>query len=153
MSTGTTTDVTLVSPARRPFDRAAWALAALAAWPVVILSAWLRPDHRGFGTHQQLGLPPCSFEAMTHVPCPGCGLTTSFTNMAHLHVLDAFRAHLMGPLLFALTLGVALASPIGARRGWSVQGALALPWLTAYLGMTLAAGMITFSIRLAHRFL
>ena len=117
------------------------------------IAAWLQPDHRGFGTHQQLGLPPCSFEAVTHVPCPGCGLTTSFTNMAHLHVVDAFRAHLMGPLLFALTLAVAVAAPGGVRRGWSVIRALSLPWLTIYLGVTLAAGMVTFGVRLAHRFL
>lgn len=153
MSSGTPTDVTLVPPPSGLLDRAAWLVAALASWPVVALSAWLSPDRRGFGTHQQLGLPPCSFEAVTHVPCPGCGLTTSFTNMAHLHVVDAFRAHLMGPLLFALTLAVALAAPVAIRRGWSVQGVLALPWLTAYLGVTLAAGMITFSVRLAHKFL
>jgi hypothetical protein len=34
-----------------------------------------------------------------------------------------------------------------------VTRALSLPWLTAYLGATLAAGMITFGARLAHRFL
>ena len=153
MSPPPSPDVTLAAPPRRLLDRAAWASALLAAWPVVLLSAWLEPDARGFGTHQQLGLPPCSFEAVTHVPCPGCGLTTSFARMAHLHVVDAFRAHLMGPLLFALTLAVALAAPVGVRRGWSVTRSLALPWLTVYLAVTLAAGMITFGLRLAHRFL
>ena len=153
MSPPTSTDVTRAAPPRRLLDRAAWVVALGLAWPVVALSAWLRPDARGFGTHQQLGLPPCSFEAVTRVPCPGCGLTTSFTSMAHLHVLDAFRAHLMGPLLFVLTLGVAALAPVGARRGWSVAGALSQPWLTAYLGVTLAAGVLTFGVRLAHRFL
>lgn len=153
MSPPPPSDVTLAAPPRRLLDRAAWALALLAAWPVVLLSAWLRPDHRGFGTHQQLGLPPCSFEAVTHVPCPGCGLTTSFTNMAHLHLVDAFRAHLMGPLLFTLTLALAVLSPIGIGRGWSVPRALSQPWVTVYLGVTLAAGMVTFGARLAHRFL
>lgn len=153
MSPPPPSDVTLDAPPRRLLDRAAWALALLASWPVVLLSAWLRPDRRGFGTHQQLGLPPCSFEAVTHVPCPGCGLTTSFSNMAHLHLVDAFRAHLMGPLLFALTLALAALSPIGLRRGWSVTRALSRPWVTVYLGVTLAAGMVTFGARLAHRFL
>jgi hypothetical protein len=153
MSPLTTPDVTLAAPPRRLLDRALWALALLATWPVVALSFWLRPDARGFGTHQQLGLPPCSFEAVTRVPCPGCGLTTSFTNAAHLHVVDAFRAHLMGPLLFALTVAVAAAAPLGVRRGWSVARVLSEPWLTAWLGVTLAAGMVTFGVRLAHRFL
>lgn len=153
MSPPPPSDVTLVAPPRRLLDRAAWAVALLTAWPVVMLSAWLRPDERGFGTHQQLGLAPCSFEAVTRVPCPGCGLTTSFTHMAHLHVLDAFRAHLMGPLLFTLTLAVAALAPVGLKRAWSVTRVLSLPWLTVYLGVTLAAGMLTFGTRLAHRFL
>ena len=152
MSSPTATDTPRAAPSRSLLDRAAWAFALTATWPVVLLSAWLRPDARGFGTHQQLGLPPCSFEAVTHVPCPGCGLTTSFTNMAHLHVVDAFRAHLMGPLLFLLTALVAALAPLGARRGWSVTDALSRPWLTVYLGVTLAAGVVTFAVRLAHRF-
>ncbi len=153
MSPAPSPDVTLAAPSRRVLDRVAWASALLAAWPVVLLSTWMHPDARGFGTHQQLGLPPCSFEAVTRVPCPGCGLTTSFAQMAHMHVIEAFRAHLMGPLLFALTLVVAVVSPVGVRRGWSVMRALAWPWLTVYLAVTLAAGMITFGLRLAHRFL
>ena len=107
MSPPTAPDVPPTTAPPSLLDRAAWAFALAATWPVVLLSAWLHPDGRGFGTHQQLGLPPCSFEAVTRVPCPGCGLTTSFTNMAHLHVVDAFRAHLMGPLLFLLTALVA----------------------------------------------
>jgi hypothetical protein len=129
-----------------------WAVAGLGCWAVLGIAAWLRPDPRGFGSHQQLGLPPCSFEAVTHVPCPGCGLTTSFANMAHGHVLVAFGAHLMGPLLFLLTLGVALASPWAARRAYPVTRVLAHPAATATLSVTLAAGLITFAIRLAHRF-
>ena len=136
----------------RLFDRLAWALAAIVAWPVLALSAWLQPDARGFGTHQQLGLPPCGFEAMTHVPCPGCGLTTSFAAMAHLHVVEALRAHLMGPPLFALVAAVAVVAPRGVRRGVPVLRELSRPWLTIYLGATLAAGMVTIGLRLAHRF-
>lgn len=153
MTAPMTHDATLPTSRLALLDRAAWLLAGAVAWSVVVLAAWLRPDARGFGTHQQLGLPPCSFEAMTHVPCPGCGLTTSFARMAHLHVIDAFRAHLMGPPLFLLTLAVALAAPLAVRRGWPVMRALSFPWLTACLGVTLALGMITFSVRLAHRFL
>ncbi len=132
--------------------RLVWAVAGLGSWGVLVLSAWLRPDLRGFGTHQQLGLPPCTFEAMTSVPCPGCGLTTSFAHMAHGHFIRAFGAHLMGPFLFLLTLAVALSAPWAARRAFPVTRVLAHRAATPVLSVTLAAGLITFAIRLAHRF-
>lgn len=130
--------------------RAVWAASGAVAWTVLVLSAWLQPDGRGFGTHQQLGLPPCTFEALTHVPCPGCGLTTSFAHMAHGHVLQSFGAHLMGPLLFLLTLAVALAAPWAVRRGFPVTRVLEHRATAAALAATLAAGMVTFAIRLVH---
>ncbi|MEW6073543.1 MAG: DUF2752 domain-containing protein [Planctomycetota bacterium] len=37
----------------------------------------LAPDPRGYGTHQQLGLLPCLPMELWHLPCPGCGVTTS----------------------------------------------------------------------------
>ena len=130
-----------------------WLVAGLGSWAVLIVAAWLRPDPRGFGSHQQLGLPPCSFEAMTRVPCPGCGLTTSFANMAHGHVLRAFGAHLMGPMLFLGTLAVALCAPWATKRAFPVTRVLAHPGTTVALSVTLAAGLVTFAIRLGHRFL
>lgn len=141
------------APVRAWPSRLFWSFAGLVAWFVVVTAAWLRPDGRGFGTHQQLGLPPCSFEAMTRIPCPGCGLTTSFAHMAHGHVLRAFGAHLMGPMLFVITLGVALAAPWCARRAVPVTAVLAKPVTTAALSVTLAAGLLTFAWRLGHKFL
>lgn len=38
----------------------------------------LEPSPRGYGTHQQLGLPPCSIQFLFGIPCPSCGMTTSF---------------------------------------------------------------------------
>ncbi len=133
--------------------RAFWLVAGLVGWAVVGASAWLQPDARGFGTHQQLGLPPCMFEAYTHVPCPGCGLTTSFAHMAHGHVLQAFGAHLMGPFLFLLTLGVAVASPWAVRRAFPLSAVLAHRATTAVLSTTLAAGLVTLTVRMVRHFL
>ena len=50
-------------------------------------------------THRQLGLPPCTFYAMTGLPCPSCGFTTSFSLVAHVDVLNALRANSVGALL------------------------------------------------------
>lgn len=132
--------------------RALWLFALLASWPVVGLSFWLRPDARGFGTHQQLGLPPCNFQESTHIPCPGCGLTTSFTNMAHGHVIDAFAAHLMGPPLFLITAAVAVFSPWALRTALPVDRVLGHRATVSVLSATLALGLVTFAMRLVHTF-
>lgn len=141
------------SPPRAWPTRLFWALAGAVAWGVLLTAAWLQPDARGYGTHQQLGLPPCMFEAFTHIPCPGCGLTTSFAYMAHGRVFSAFGAHLMGPELFLMTLAVALAAPWAVRRALPVLWVLSLPGTTVALSVTLFAGMVTLAWRLAHHFL
>ncbi len=133
--------------------RAFWVVAGVVAWGVLGAAAWLRPDGRGFGTHQQLGLPPCMFEAMVGVPCPGCGLTTSFAHMAHGHVFQAFGAHLMGPFLFLLTLAVGVAWPWAVKRAFPVGAVLAHRATAPVLSVTLAAGLTTLALRLARHFL
>jgi hypothetical protein len=65
-------------------------------------AAFLSPDPHLHGTHQQLGLPPCPSVIFFHRPCPGCGLTTSFTAFVHGHWAQAFQAHAFGPALYAL---------------------------------------------------
>ena len=62
----------------------------------------LNPDPRGYGTHQQLGLPPCTFRLLFSRPCPGCGMTTSFSYFVRCQFIDAARANLAGTLLAAV---------------------------------------------------
>lgn len=137
-------------PRAHPLARAAWALLGLVGAWVVVTSARLHADGRGFGTHEQLGLPPCTFSATTGVPCPGCGLTTSFTAMAHGHVVTAFRAHLMGPLLFALTVAVTLYAPYAVARARPLSAPLWWRASVPALMVTAGAGLLTFVLRLAH---
>ena len=47
----------------------------------------------------------CGFRRITGWPCPGCGLTRSFAFVAHLQLVAAFRAHLLGPVLFGFVAG------------------------------------------------
>lgn len=42
----------------------------------------------------------CSFRQLTGMNCPGCGLTRSFSFMAHGRVLDAFQVNWFGPAAF-----------------------------------------------------
>jgi hypothetical protein len=64
----------------------------------------LDPDPRGFGTHTQLGLPRCAFQWLTGLPCPACGLTTSFAHLARGEIRAALHANAFGVLLFACVI-------------------------------------------------
>jgi len=91
---------------------------------VLVAAAAIEPDSRGYGTHTQLGLPPCGFLLLTGSPCPGCGLTTAFAYGIRGHWALAASAN---PLGLALFLVVCLCIPLGviaALRGWSLDAAI-----------------------------
>ncbi len=86
---------------------------------ILLIAAFLTPSPTGFGTHTQLGMPPCGFLLVYHKPCPSCGLTTAFSNMVRGQVVSAFRAHPAGPLAFAYAglccLGCLYSLAVGRR--------------------------------------
>jgi hypothetical protein len=51
------------------------------------------------GVHQQLGLPPCNFKELAGVPCPSCGMTTSFTLLVRGDVWNSMQANFAGTAL------------------------------------------------------
>jgi len=112
-----------LSPERsgRLADRLAWAAVLCGALSVLALALALSPDPTGTGTHTQLGLPPCALLAWAGLPCPACGLTTSFAHIAHLQWSDALRSNAAGVPLFAAVLSAALLSPLALWRGWSID--------------------------------
>ncbi len=69
-----------------------------------VLAYQLEPDPRGFGTHQQLGLPGCTFRVVFGVPCPSCGMTTSFTHFMRGDIIESARANVAGLLLAIVCL-------------------------------------------------
>ncbi|MEC7985341.1 MAG: DUF2752 domain-containing protein [Myxococcota bacterium] len=71
---------------------------------VLGLAMYLKPDPSGMGTHQQLGLSPCGFLEYTALPCPMCGMTTTFTHLAHLQIVEGVLNQPFGLVLFLLTL-------------------------------------------------
>jgi hypothetical protein len=54
---------------------------------------------RRMETHRQLGLPPCTFYSVTGLPCPSCGMTTSFALLVRGDVANSARANVVGTLL------------------------------------------------------
>jgi hypothetical protein len=59
---------------------------------------------RRMETHRQLGLPPCTFYETTGIPCPACGMTTSFALLMHGDVIGSLRANTVGTLLAVFCL-------------------------------------------------
>lgn len=84
---------------------------------VVLVALWLDPDPRGVGTHEQLGLPPCTTQLLFHIPCPFCGMTTAFSLMVHGQPAGAFYCQPAGAVGFVMGALVALGAALVAATG------------------------------------
>ena len=63
---------------------------------VLILAARLTPNPAGCGTHRGLGLAECGFLERTGLPCPACGMTTSFAWFVRGNVVASAYVQPMG---------------------------------------------------------
>jgi Protein of unknown function (DUF2752) len=50
-------------------------------------------------THRQMGLPPCTFKQLTGMPCPSCGMTSSFALTVRGDLWNAAQANWVGMVL------------------------------------------------------
>jgi hypothetical protein len=98
-------------------ERQTAAFGTIAIAALLTVAAILTPDERGVGTHTQLGLPPCATENLLGVPCPFCGMTTSFSHMAHGEVQEAFVAQPAGALGFVVASVLGLVFVVGLATG------------------------------------
>lgn len=106
-------------------NRVAGLFVALPTSIVLGLASWLTPAPEGVGTHQQLGMAGCTMLTFTGWPCPMCGMTTTFTHLAHFHPWEAAVTQPFGLVLFAFTVVFAVAgwADVVTGRG-VVQGVL-----------------------------
>ena len=108
---------------------------------LVWLSFLLAPRDAAYGTHEQLGLPACSFLSRTGYPCPSCGMTTAFAAMAHGRVALAFEAQPFGMVLFVAVCVVGAAALAELITGRDVLRHLRPgAWWAASVAVGLAAG-------------
>ncbi len=73
--------------------------AGLALLVTLGVARGLTPSSKGFGTHQQLGLPQCRFLTEVGWRCPACGMTTSWAYLTRGNVWGALAVNSGGTLL------------------------------------------------------
>jgi hypothetical protein len=83
--------------------RGAFTLAA-GAWLVVFgVAIYLDPYQGGkvhlMEVHRQLGMNSCTFKLLTEMPCPSCGMTTSFALLVRGDLVNSVRANCAGTML------------------------------------------------------
>jgi len=65
---------------------------------VLGLAMYVKPEGRGLGSHEQLGMAGCGFYERTGYPCPTCGMTTAFAHVVRGQLLEAFTVQPAGAL-------------------------------------------------------
>jgi hypothetical protein len=135
---------TRVSDSRVPtVERVLAAVVAACCLALLITAAGLSPDQQGSGTHTQLGMPQCGWAVNYGIPCPTCGMTTSFAHAANVDLWRSFTTQPMGFLLAVGTAGafwVALyVAATGSALGRLCGRLLAPKALWGFLALALAA--------------
>jgi len=115
---------------------------------LIAVAAVLKPSPYLLGTHQQLGLPPCSFLVLFGIPCPTCGMTTAWAFLMHGLLVKALQANTGGVLLAVLAMAAAPWLTISAVRGrwllWKPNGTV-----VGYMSiLILAVTLIQWGLRL-----
>jgi hypothetical protein len=139
----------------RAWVRGGLLVIAVGLLAVFVIAVWLRPyDAEGrsltMETHRQLGLPPCQFYFVTGLPCPSCGMTTSFALLMHGDLKNSVRANAVGTLLACFCLLLipwCLASAIRRRLFFIQSLERAVTWFAVvFLGLMLFRWVIVLAI-------
>ena len=118
---------------------------------ILLLAGWLHPDPEGIGTHEQLGLPACSFQVMTGLPCISCGMTTAFAYAVRMNWPAAVRTQPFGAALALATMIVGAAAWVSAMTGrnlWRPVRDHLNWWIVAAVAAALAAWTIKIAMTL-----
>lgn len=138
-------------PRLRGWVRLLLVLMAAGLAVVFVVAARLNPYKDGRvwleETHRQMGFPPCTFKAVTGLPCPSCGMTSSFTLLAHGDPVNSLRANFVGTFLAIALLVMGPWLVACALRGrWlllrNVERALALGVLALVILLFARWGMV-----------
>jgi hypothetical protein len=131
----------------RPWIRLVLVVSGLSVLGLFVVARFLTPDPSGIGTHEQLGMLPCGFKLMFDIPCPSCGMTTSWSWLVRGEISQACRTHFGGVMLgvfcgvFAIWL---IVSGIGGRWFPGVPSAF---WWGTVLGSIGVAILVTWILK------
>ncbi|HHJ10550.1 MAG TPA: DUF2752 domain-containing protein [Bacteroidetes bacterium] len=70
-------------------------------WAVLLLGFLVFPFLTKAG---DTGILKCRFHELTGLSCPTCGMSRSLNAFVHFHFADAFRLHLLGPVIYTFAV-------------------------------------------------
>lgn len=85
-------------------------------------------------------IPLCFFKYMSHLDCPGCGLTRSFISLSHGQFVDAIHFNVLGPfiyfyfLLYLLKHLINLISNKNLNFHWQLPGWFSVFFILLFFG-------------------
>lgn len=134
----------------RPISqRLLWLAIGAGSLAVLAVALAIEPDARGYGTHTQLGLPPCGFLFLTGSPCPGCGLTTAFAHGVRGQWSMAASANPFGLALFFVVCACVPLGLTAALRGWSFSEVIDRFGLNRWALAVAGCGILVWVVRFA----
>lgn len=114
------------------------------------MSRALVPDPKGYGTHTQLGLRPCTFATMTGRLCPTCGMTTAYAWFVRGRVDRSWGANPAGCLMaassFPLVIWLLACAVRGAPVGFRTLSGPLMGLLLAGCLLSLACWLIRWTV-------
>jgi hypothetical protein len=127
--------------------RAALAAAAFVMIGLLAVAFSLRPDPSGMGTHKQLPFTgPCVGQLLMGVPCPACGMTTSWSLFTKGRIASALQANAGGAILAAICLVASAWFLAAAALGrWPIATPQPLPvaiGAAAWLGLVILEWLV-----------
>jgi|LakMenE18May11ns_1017448.scaffolds.fasta_scaffold9947045_3 hypothetical protein len=116
-----------------------WACFAsgIALLSLLAVARYLTPSPSGQGTHQQLGLPACTTMVLWDLPCPACGMTTSWAWAARGQFILAAQANSGGLLLAIIAMAYLPASCYFSLHGMATRG----QWFSSVLATSLVTAI------------
>jgi hypothetical protein len=118
-------------------------LAASVACLTVAIIAWkLPPSPSGVGSHHKLGMLPCNMLEVTGIPCPSCGMTTSFAWFYKAHLVGSLYVQPAGFVLAYLTAVVCVLGLYQAMTGRPIHRLLKI--VSIRIWVPLAIGVLAF---------